>query len=72
MSKKKRKIEEYADNEIPGLGMMRLLKLPLTKAGWLSASTWPDLPEFPLDAELLAEIPEELPGEIPKKREELP
>ena len=57
--------------QIPLLGAIRALGLPETKSSWLSVVMWPGLPEFPLDPELVAMIPEQLPGELPKSRDEM-
>jgi hypothetical protein len=43
---------------------------PRTKAEWLREEFFPDDPEFPLDAEIIAACPEELPGELPTTDEE--
>ena len=47
------------------LGLIRLHGWPLTKAGYLRAMFSPYDPTFPLDAEVIAAIPLDLPGEIP-------
>ena len=39
----------------------------MTKAGYLEALGFPDDPTFPLDAELKAQVPEELPGKMPTR-----
>ena len=39
---------------------------PRNKADWLLINLFPDDPEFPLDAELEAQIPKDLPGEVPQ------
>ena len=49
----------------PLLGLVLDLDLPMTKAGYLEALTFLDGPTFPLDAELKAQVPEELPGDLP-------
>lgn len=38
---------------------------PLTKAAYVRAMDYPLVPTFPLDAETLARVPEELPGRMP-------
>ena len=35
------------------------------KADWLSQQYSPDVPEFPLDPEVIAEMPADVPGEVP-------
>ena len=42
-----------------------------TKAEWLRDEFFPDNPTFPLHAEVIASIPEDLPGEIPTNADEL-
>ncbi len=44
---------------------------PRTKAEWLQQKFFPGDPEFPLALEILAEIPEHLPGEVPTNATEL-
>ena len=41
------------------------------KAEWLLAQFSPDNPSFPLDAEVIASIPKDLPGEVPTTPQEL-
>jgi hypothetical protein len=42
-----------------------------TKAEWLRSEFFPDDPEFPLDAEVIASIPPNLRGEVPTNPTEL-
>ena len=49
----------------PQIGLLSQLGLPVTKANYLLALTHPDVPTFPLDAELVAMVPDEIPGEMP-------
>ena len=44
---------------------------PRSKADWLLVNLFPDDPEFPLDPELEAQIPKDLPGEVPQNLTEL-
>ena len=51
----------------PMLGLMRDLDLPMTRAGYLEALTFPMAPTSPSDADLVAQGPEELPGKMPTR-----
>jgi hypothetical protein len=53
------------------IGQLSQLGLPANKANYLLLLTHPDLPEFPLDAELVAQLPEGLPGKLPTSIEEM-
>ena len=44
---------------------------PRSKADWLLINLFPDDPEFPLHPELEAQIPKDLPGEVPQSLMEL-
>ena len=59
-----------ADSD-PLIGEISQLGLPLTKASYLLMLTHPDIPTFPLDAELVAMVPRDLPGEMPTSVEEM-
>ena len=48
------------------LGLIERLGWPVTKASYVSAIFFPQDPEFPLDAEILARVPRELPGRMPR------
>ena len=41
------------------------LSVPVDKAEYLHQMYKPALPDFPLGAEILARIPDDLPGEVP-------
>ena len=45
--------------------MIRRLGWPMTKAGYLKALLHAQIPDFPLDAEIQALIPRDLPGKMP-------
>ncbi|HJO39232.1 MAG: hypothetical protein QGF21_05385 [Vicinamibacterales bacterium] len=53
------------------LGRKSPHNFPQTKAGWLMEASWPDIPDFPLSAEILVEIPHDLPGPVPTNADEL-
>jgi hypothetical protein len=59
-----------ADSD-PLIGLLSQLGLPLTKANYLLILTHPDVPTFPLDAELAAMVPDEIPGPMPTSVEEM-
>ncbi len=53
------------DESDPLIGALRQQGLPLTKAMYLHLMFANEPPEFPLDAEILSEIPKGLDGEVP-------
>ena len=48
------------------IGRIQADGLLVNKATFLDELTDPDGPEFPLDAELLSMVPQDLPGEMPE------
>jgi hypothetical protein len=54
----------------PALAWMLRRGWPLRKAAYLVAATTPETPDFPLDLESRARIPEDLDGEVPESVEE--
>jgi hypothetical protein len=44
---------------------------PVTKASYVRALEHPAFPDFPLDAEIWAAVPEDLPGDMPTSLREL-
>ena len=55
----------------PLIGLILLLEWPLTKASYVEALAWPEDVEFPLDAEVEAQVPDELPGKLPTSQADL-
>jgi hypothetical protein len=53
------------------LGKIRLLGWPLTKAAYVAAMFSPSDPTFPLDAEVIAQVPVDLPGAMPTSETDL-
>ncbi len=53
------------------LGHMRELGLAPTKANYVVAMFHPEDPEFPLHAEIEAQIPDGLPGAVPESLTDL-
>lgn len=49
----------------PLIELILLLGLPITKASYVEAWAFPKDVEFPLDAEVEAAVPDELPGKLP-------
>jgi hypothetical protein len=52
-------------------GLLNLLGLPPTKANAIVALYHPDVPTFPLDPEIVAEIPQSMPGRMPRNLTDL-
>jgi hypothetical protein len=48
------------------LSLIERLDWPVTKASYVAAIFYPQDPDFPLDAEILARVPRELPGRMPR------
>ena len=71
MKPDKKPVNPRADSGLPVASTPRKEREPRTKAAFIRELCFPDEPEFPLDGEILAEVPDGLPGKIPRNLSEL-